>query len=910
VSAADEIIGREAELEELAAFSKGSTPALVLSGGAGIGKTTLWKAGTEAARRRGARVLTTSASEAETRLSFAGLVDLLDGVDVAALASLPIPQRRALEVALLRAEPGHGVPDASAIALSCLNALRALASDTRVLVAIDDVQWLDTSSAAALTFAARRIDGEPVSFLLAKRTGASTAFERALEPRLKRLELGPLSLGAVRRLLLERLGLTLPRQLLRRLVDATIGNPLFALEVGHALAARGMPRIGDDLPVPEAVEDLLGTRIGRLPASTRKLLLSLALDADLDVSQLAKIVGVKTVEDAVHSGLALVDGDRVRASHPLLAAAARTRARPSARRELHRKLAGVVADEELRTRHLALATDDPDPELASTVARMAARAGARGARDAAVELGEHALRLTPVDSAAHAERLLGLADHLVLAGEKQRATDLLVPALDLLPAGEARARAVLILASGVVRSDNDIARYFDRALAESRSSPDLHATLVLRMAQNRAFLDVTRIAEAEGWAVEALVAARRAGQEVERVGLDALAWIRVVRGLPIDDLCNRFRSLAHDASYIAASPERAAGQRLAWRGEIAAARAVLARLQALADERAESGSYFVLRLHRCELELRAGELEVASRLLDEWGESREPELPAPTQYNRCRALLAAARGRQKEAERWSTETIDRAEATGSRWDLLEALRALGVSALRAHEPARAAEALRTVWEHTEREGVDEPGVFPVAPELVEALVDVGELDKARAVADRLRMLAEDQQHPWGLPTATRCDALVRLCAEPRDEEAPPMLEQAAGEYGRLGLRYDRARTLRLLGRAQRRRKKWAAARRVLEEAAAAFDELGADGWAEAARSELARVSARRPRSRGELTAAERRVVELAAEGRSNKEIAQALFVAVNTVETHLSHAYAKLGVRSRAQLAARLSSDA
>ena len=95
---------------------------------------------------------------------------------------------------------------------------------------------------------------------------------------------------------------------------------------------------------------------------------------------------------------------------------------------------------------------------------------------------------------------------------------------------------------------------------------------------------------------------------------------------------------------------------------------------------------------------------------------------------------------------------------------------------------------------------------------------------------------------------------------------------------------------------------------MLEEATAAFDELGADGWAEDARSELARVSARRPRPRGELTAAERRVVELAAEGRSNKEIAQALFVAVNTVETHLSHAYRKLTIKSRRELATKLQS--
>ena len=133
------------------------------------------------------------------------------------------------------------------------------------------------------------------------------------------------------------------------------------------------------------------------------------------------------------------------------------------------------------------------------------------------------------------------------------------------------------------------------------------------------------------------------------------------------------------------------------------------------------------------------------------------------------------------------------------------------------------------------------------------------------------------------------------------------LEQAAAEYDRLGLRFDAARSLLALGRAQRRHRKWGAARRTLEAAEAAFGELGSPGWAEEARAELSRVGARRPQPSGQLTPAERRVAELAADGLANKEIAQALFLSVKTVEGHLSHVYAKLGVRSRAKLARRLS---
>jgi DNA-binding CsgD family transcriptional regulator len=240
------------------------------------------------------------------------------------------------------------------------------------------------------------------------------------------------------------------------------------------------------------------------------------------------------------------------------------------------------------------------------------------------------------------------------------------------------------------------------------------------------------------------------------------------------------------------------------------------------------------------------------------------------------------------------------------WDELESERARGIAALIAPDAARAAEPLRGVWEHTERAGVLEPGVFPVAPELVEALADLGEHDEARAVTARLGELAERQSHPWGRATARRCDAMGRLAAGAYDEEAAEELEGAAVDYEALGLRFDAARSRLVLGRAQRRFKQWGAARASLERAAEAFDAIGSAGWAERARAELARVGARRPRPTGELTPTEERVVELAAEGLANKEIARTLFVTVHTVEVHLSRAYAKLGVRSRSQLAGRL----
>ena len=360
--------------------------------------------------------------------------------------------------------------------------------------------------------------------------------------------------------------------------------------------------------------------------------------------------------------------------------------------------------------------------------------------------------------------------------------------------------------------------------------------------------------------------------------------------------------------YLAESPERVAGQRLVWRGELEPARVSFERMRALAEERGELGSYAWAQLHLCELELRIGDCVAAARLLDELSQTSEGQLFVFPVLERCHALLAAGRGLVKEAESWTRETIARAEAVGAQWDWLEALRARGLAALLAHDPATAAKSLVTVWEHTLREGVDEPGAFPVAPELVESLTEIGELGEAQAVVKRLRRLAEQQKHPWGLAAAARCAATAELASGYADDAAS-LLWQAGEEYGRLGFGFDRARCLLALGRSQRRFRQWRAARETLELAIVAFGELDADGWVQRARSELERVGGRRPAADGELTPSERRVVELAAHGLSNKEIAATLYVAVNTVEVHLARAYAKLGVRSRAQLAKRLAAS-
>src|SRR5581483_1797983 len=364
------VIGREVELARLQEFARGVSlgGSLVLIGEAGFGKTTLWGATAEFARGCGCRVLSARPGESGAQLPFGALVDLCDGLDAAELAPLSGPQRRALEVALLRAEPGPDPTAPGAVALGLLGVMRGLTAVAPVLIAIDDLQWVDSASVDALTFVARRLASARVAFLLARRPGRAGPLEAFLaRGTIDRIRVGALSLGAVRRLLFERLGLTLSRQRLRRIVEATDGNPLFALEVGRSLLDAGGPSLDGAIPMPDSLEQVLGDRVARLPATVRRVLLAVALSEDPRIGQVAAIVGTGALDDAVDEGAVVLDGERVRPSHPLLAAAAESRSGARERRELHLALSEAGGDESVRAMHLALASAEPNGAVAARV---------------------------------------------------------------------------------------------------------------------------------------------------------------------------------------------------------------------------------------------------------------------------------------------------------------------------------------------------------------------------------------------------------------------------------------------------------------------------------------------------------------------------------------------------------------
>jgi DNA-binding NarL/FixJ family response regulator len=893
------VVGREHELAAIREFIDGPAlvPALVLTGPPGIGKTTLWEATVARARASGWNVLVSRASEAEVALSFAGLTDLLDGVEPALLAELASPQQQALEVALARAEPSGAPPEQLAIAAGLLALLRLPEMGERVLVAVDDAQWLDRASAAALAFAARRALGERVRVLLAIRAGHTSPVEREIASR--RLDLGALTLLDARRLVSLTLGLSVPRPLMARLMEAAHGNPLVVLELGRLLVERGTLELGSGLPLPELTDELFGARVRALPANVHRALLATALSAQLTRTELAALCGPTAIAETTAHGVLAIEGDRARAAHPLLAAAAVEHATAEEREAIHLELAGVLADPPRAARHLALATAEPDRARAATVAEAATTARRRGASRDAAELADHALRLTPPDDPDRIVRLLTLGEYLLSAGEVERLRQLLEPEIESLPAGPVRGRAHLLLAD--LADSNEHMTHLELAIAHSHGQPELLAAALASKVMLFAVLRVEQVKNAEQWALEGCEAAHTAGPAHERRALCALAWTRVLRGHEIDDLVKRSRIAEDGASLYEVSIERVAAVRHAFRGEVEQAREAFEQLLELADERGEAISGEIMLLHLCELALRAGDCNRARQVLETWEDwaALDEMIPGRT---RCYALLAAEAGEHDQA-------LARAEAafeiSEDGWDHLESTRALGLAALLGSEPGEAAEHFGAVWEHIQRAGVEELGAFPVANDLVQVLTELGRSDEAAAVTRRLRESAEAQQHPWGLASAGRCEAIIALAAAWSDE-AERALSESADAYARLGLWFDRARTLLALGRAQRRYRKWGAARDTLELAGSAFEQLGAAGWAELARSELERVGARRPAGEGNLTSAESRVVALAAEGRSNKEIALALVITVHTVEVHLSHAYAKLGVRSRTQLAGAL----
>jgi predicted ATPase len=391
------LFGRETELDRISSLLDAvpSGPAaLILGGEAGIGKTALWLEALSQARARSYRVLSTRPTESEAKLSFAAVGDLLDGVLDEALEDLPPPQRSALEVALLRTEATGAAPDQRALSSAFRGALVALTSSGPTLLAIDDAQWLDAPSTRVLEFALRRLKEVPLGLVVTARLQELDPLPLGLgqalpDDRVERLLVGPISLEATRDLLNSELSAKFFRSMLLRVHEASGGNPFLAVELGRAVLRRETRGIlGGNLPVPSTLIDLVADRLSDLSDPVRHVLLITTAASQPTATQVALAMGGGSsadddIEAAFKAGVIEESAGRLRSAHPLLGTVQYSESPGRERRDVHRRLAGVVADQEERARHLALAADGPDEGVASELEDAALRASKRGAPDAA-----------------------------------------------------------------------------------------------------------------------------------------------------------------------------------------------------------------------------------------------------------------------------------------------------------------------------------------------------------------------------------------------------------------------------------------------------------------------------------------------------------------------------------------------
>jgi DNA-binding CsgD family transcriptional regulator len=927
MSPALEVVGRESEIDSVHQFLEavpGGPIALLIEGAIGIGKTTLWRKGIAEAGERGLQVLTSRPVETEIALPFAALGDLLGDVPDAALGRLPDPQREALEVALLRAVTKRGGLQRRAVALGVLGALRVLAEDTPLVLAIDDAQWLDPSSADALAFAARRLRDEPIGFLLARRAEASeksrVEFETALDSdRLTRLVIGPLEIRSLDRLLRAQLGRQFLRPALVELQRVSGGNPFFALELGRALLTRDVsPAPGEPLPVPATLNELVRERLAGIPTAAREAALVVSALSRPTVELVAAAGGGRggaaALEKAAAAGVLEVADGRVRFSHPLLASVVYAQTPPARRRELHARLAEIVDDPDEQALHLALAASGPDARVAATVEDAARRARARGAPQAAAELWDRARMLTPPDDADAWRRAIEAGECHLEAGDTDRARLLLEEVVARLPPGRERAFALMRLAwvSGFGHGFRVSVDLFRDALAEIGDDPaarieierglawSIHVTgdVVAAEAHARAALELAERLEEPGLLASAL-ADMAFFQTIRGRGIPTAL---IERALELEDTQDEWRSILGRIR-----PAWVHGMLLEWTGDFDAARSTLTALRDTVLARGDEHTLGYVAHHLGRVECLAGNYELASHYAAECFETtvqtgqEEQRMFALT----IRALVDAHLGRVAETRAATDEGLPVALAVGVVPAHLEMLAIRGFLEYSLGDAREAYRFLGPLPRAVAEAGFGEPALFRFHGDAIETLLALGEHDAATALLAELEEQARATGRVWALMIASRCHALLSAAAGDSDA-ASASVDRALELHQQLQEPFELGRTLLVRGTLLRRNRKKRPARESLTQALAVFDELGARLWSERARAELRRIGGRGPAKPGVLTPTEERVAALVAAGGTYREVADALFISPKTVQWNLSKIYRKLGVRSRAELAAKL----
>jgi DNA-binding CsgD family transcriptional regulator len=912
----DDVIGRHEELEAIDRFldSVQEGPAsFMLVGDAGVGKTTLWRAGADAARALGYRTLETRPAAAEARLAFAGIGDLLDEGLSDLLDDLPPPQADALRVALLLQRPTGAPPDQRAVATAVLSALRLRAADRPLLIAVDDVQWLDSASVAVLAFAWRRLREERAGLLITRRLGSPDPADLGEPEGASRLEIAPLSLGSTHALLQARLGLTLSRRMLRQVHDLAGGNAFYALELGRALQrSEPTPTAGQALAVPPDLRALVADRLAQLPAQTRNALAAVAALSQPSLA-LAGQAGYEldALQPAFAAHVLEVEGDGLRFAHPLLASAAYEDVDPFARLALHRRLAGLVVDDEERARHLALAVDGPDGDVAAALERAAQHARARGASASAADLAEHARRLTPpVALVDKHRRTVAAALYCFDAGDPERAIELLEDARTAASPGSQRAE-VLSALSRLHRFGGDqplAAELARRALTEVGSDDRVRAEAAQGLAATLFYLreDLHEGVELAALAAESAARANDYVLEIEARCLNGLLECLVGRpeaAATLGAVAEDFKPPTY--ARVLSTPPFNQGVLALWT-DGPEALGLLRDSSEAVRVRGDEGSAPMVLAQLAHFYYLVGHWAEAVRIVEEAADLalQTGQRPMRAWAISTRALVRAALGLEEGAREDAEQALAFAGSRGAAASRIHAVWALGLLELSLDRPAETVRLAAPERTRLLAAGVGEPGTIRFFPDEIEALVALGRKEEAEELLEWLDRQGHLLDRPSALAAAERCRGLL-AASRGESDLAFTAFDRALAEHMRVAYPFERARTLLALGVTQRRYKRKKAARASIGEALAVFEDLGAALWAAKARVELGRISGRAP-APGELTPTEIRVARLAAEGKTNREIAAEAFVTQKTVEFHLRNAYAKLGVRSRTQLARAL----
>ena len=914
------VVGREVEIAAVGRFlaDAWTGPAsLVLEGSAGIGKTAIWQQAVQDARTMGMDVRVAQCAESDSGWAFAGLGDLLDRLPSDSLAELPEVQRAALSAALLLTDVVVGTPGSRVVGVAVLGVLRRLAARGPVLLAVDDIQWMDPSSRKVLSFALRRLTAEPVRLISSYRSGPSAepSVTSDLDLSGERIVVGPASVGVLQRIVQARLGQNLPRPTLTRLHQATGGNPMMCLEMVRMLLRGDRVELTAEnrLAIPANFRVLVTERLSGLSDDARWFLLLTSALSQPTVSLLERAIGEPTgsasyLAEALAAGILELDGERIRFTHPLMASIPYEDMPPADRRRLHLQLAAIVTDPEEHARHAALGTTLPSSVVAEALDVAMRRARARGSIDTAAELAQLAVARTPAqDIDQLLRRTVDAARCVLLLGDTVRAERMLTMGLGAAPAGPARVLGLLLRATiaSWESGDSTVANWCSEAIIEAEDDPLLLAHCYATLAETSpsgAALDFVHAKKA----VELLDAMDEPPRDLLANALTNLACngCRLGRGLEVTTL---ERAVAYQASAPPGPVSERAGTGLGMYLKIIdrfdESRLWLDKMRTCALDEGDDSALPIILGHLATLECWSGSYGPALALAEQ-GRAHALRMgvraPMP---NSAHVLALAHLGRLDEARVLGEGDLIADHSLGFSSASALDLRSLGFTEFSAGNPeAAATHFLRALSISSDEIGIAEPAILRMHGDAVAALVSVGRIDEARRLTSQLDDSVLSQHNPWATAIAGRCHGLLKAA----DGDLPgsaDVLQQAVLDHRLLPMPFEEGCTRLLLGTVFRRHGHRNDAKQQLAEAMDIFTRLGAPIQAERARAELAGIGGWSARV-NVLTPVEERIATLVAGGQTNREVAAALFLSVRTVESHLGRIYRKLGLRSRTELAA------